>query len=110
MTDFIWQHILGPAVGGVFGIVPFWAWIILAGLLLGWAWKQFGWQGLAGAAVAVLTLGVYRKGWKDRDSLSPEHVDPGSPDAILAPKKPKATSKPDLPDSWLAKVKRGQKL
>jgi hypothetical protein len=33
---------------------------------------------LAGAGavgLAVLTLGAYRKGWKDRNSLGAEHVD-----------------------------------
>jgi hypothetical protein len=46
MIDWIWQHIVGPAINGTFAIVPIWVWIIIAALALGWAWKTFGWQGL----------------------------------------------------------------
>lgn len=44
--------------------VPAWVWIVA----IGWAWKVFGWQGVAGGLLAVLTLGAYRQGWRDRDS------------------------------------------
>lgn len=98
MTDWIWQHILGPMINGTFAIIPIWVWIIVAGLLLGWAWKTFGWQGLLGAAAAIVTLGAYRKGWKDRDSLANEHVD--GPDADPPPKKkPKPRYNPDT-NKW----------
>lgn len=92
MIDCIWQHVIGPAINGTFAVVPVWVWVILAGLALGWAWKTFGWQGLVGVGLAVLTLGAYRKGWKDRDSLSAEHVD--GPDAEPSPAKPKPKRKP----------------
>jgi hypothetical protein len=47
------------------GSVPAWVWIVLAGVALGWAWKVFGWQGVVGGLLAVLTLGAYRQGWRD---------------------------------------------
>ena len=93
MTDWIWQHIIGPALNGVFGLIPWWVWIIVAGLALGWAWKTFGWKGLAGAAAGAALALSYIKGWKDRDSLSAEHVDPNSPDAAPSPSKPKKHSR-----------------
>jgi hypothetical protein len=89
MTDWIWQHVLGPAIGGVFGVIPFWVWIILAALALGWAWRTFGWQGLVAVGLAVITLGAYRKGWKDRDSLSAEHVDGPDAEPPVSINKPK---------------------
>lgn len=51
----------------ILGVAPWWAWAIVAGALVGLAWRVFGWQGIVGAAVAVLTLGAYRQGWKARD-------------------------------------------
>lgn len=51
-----------------FGFVPTWVWVVAAGLLIGWAWRTFGWQGIVGALAAVVTLGAYRQGWRDRDS------------------------------------------
>ena len=60
--DWLWQTI----VGFVLGTIPLWVWVIIAGLGIGWAWKTFGIQGIIGALVAVLTLGAYRQGWRDR--------------------------------------------
>lgn len=53
------------------GWVPAWVWVVVAGVAIGWAWKVFGWQGVAGGLLAVLTLGAYRQGWRDRDSDKP---------------------------------------
>lgn len=58
----LWETI----VGFVLGAIPLWVWVIIAGLAIGWAWKTFGTQGVVGALVAVLTLGAYRQGWRDR--------------------------------------------
>lgn len=93
MTDWIWQHIIGPVISGTVAFIPLWVWIIAAALALGWAWKTFGWQGLVAVALAVLTLGAYRQGWKHRDSLANEHVD--GPDAD--PPFGKRTPKPKKP-------------
>lgn len=60
--DWLWETI----VGFVLGAIPVWVWIVIAGLAIGWAWKTFGVQGVLGALVAVLTLGAYRQGWRDR--------------------------------------------
>ena len=58
------------------GWVPGWAWFIVALVVLGWVWRTFGWQGLVGAALAILTLGAYRQGWRDRGSGEPPKVPP----------------------------------
>lgn len=105
MSDWLWQHVAGPAINDTFALVPTWVWIIVAALAFGWAWRTFGWQGLVSVGLAVLTLGAYRKGWQDRDSLTHEHVD--GPDALPsapAPLKPaaRATKPPnDLPPKSL---------
>lgn len=51
----------------ILGTVPWWVWALAAGALIGLAWRVFGWQGMVGAVVAVLTLGAYRQGWRARD-------------------------------------------
>lgn len=53
------------------GWVPGWLWIVAAGVAMGWAWKVFGWQGVVGGLLAVLTLGAYRQGWRDRGQGKP---------------------------------------
>lgn len=58
----------------VLGAVPAWAWIVVAGVVLGTAWKVFGWQGMVGGLLAVLTLGAYRQGWRDRDGRDADVV------------------------------------
>lgn len=51
--------------------VPTWVWVVAAGVAIGWAWKVFGWQGVAGGLLALLTLGAYRQGWRDRGGDKP---------------------------------------
>jgi len=58
--------LLDAARNILLGWVPLWVWIIVAGLVAGWAWRVFGPQGLVGAVVAILSLGAYRQGWRDR--------------------------------------------
>lgn len=53
------------------GSVPAWVWIVVAGVALGTAWRVFGWQGIVGGLLAVLTLGAYRQGWRDNRNGSP---------------------------------------
>lgn len=65
LWTWLWDHVLQPSLAFGFNSVPWWVWFILAGLLLGWAWRTFGWQGLVGAGLAVLTIGAYRQGWRD---------------------------------------------
>lgn len=96
MDSFVWG-IWNWLLHATLGFIPAWVWIIVAGLLLGWAWKAFSWQGLLGAALAVLTIGAYRQGWRARDAEGTEHLDPDSPDArpsifTRKPKKPAAPS------------------
>lgn len=83
MLDWIWNGI----VGFVLGSIPVWVWVIVAGLAIGWAWKTFGTQGVIGALVAVLTLGAYRQGWRDRGEGKPPivPVEPLRPPAPPAP-------------------------
>lgn len=59
MTDWLINMALGA--------IPAWLWFIVAATALGAAWRWLGWQGILGAALAVLTLGAYRQGWRDRD-------------------------------------------
>jgi hypothetical protein len=68
--DWLWNSI----VGFVLGTIPTWAWVVLAGIAIGWAWKTFGTQGVLGALVAVVTLGAYRQGWRDHDQGKPPIV------------------------------------
>lgn len=48
----------------IFGWVPWWVWAIIALLLIGWAWKTFGWQGLVAVALGAWTFFVYRAGFR----------------------------------------------
>lgn len=47
--------------------IPTWAWIVIAGVAIGACWRAFGWQGVVGGLAAIVTLGAYRQGWRDRD-------------------------------------------
>ena len=62
MFEWLWNALIGFALGAI----PLWVWVIVAGLAIGWAWRTFGWQGIVGAGIAILTLGAYRQGWRDR--------------------------------------------
>lgn len=89
MIEWLWNSLVGFALGAI----PTWVWIVAAGVAIGWAWKTFGWQGVAGGALAVLTLGAYRQGWRDRDGRDRhEQVDEDSSDARPSPPKPKRPS------------------
>lgn len=65
MLNWLWDNVVLPALGLFIEGVPWPIWIIVGAVLLGWAWKQFGWQGLLLGAIAALSLGSYGKGWKD---------------------------------------------
>lgn len=60
------EWLLNGAFHILLTVIPTWVWVVVAGLAIGWAWKTFGWQGVAGAAIAILSLGSYRQGWRDR--------------------------------------------
>lgn len=62
MIEWLWNGL----VGFILGAIPTWVWVIAAGVGIGWAWKTFGWQGVAGGVMAVITFGAYRQGWRDR--------------------------------------------
>lgn len=70
MIDWLWNSLVSFALGAI----PTWVWIIVAGVAIGWAWKQFGWQGVLGGLLAILTLGAYRQGWRDRGDGKPPVV------------------------------------
>lgn len=90
MIDWLWKNVAGPALNTTFAFIPTWVWVLATALALAWAWKTFGWQGLVAIALTTLTLGAYRKGWKDHASLKPPPTKPEEP----KPKKPK------LPFDW----------
>ena len=54
--------------------IPLWVWFIIGGVALGAAWKTFGWQGVMGGLVALVTLGIYRKGYRDAAARNPPLV------------------------------------
>lgn len=54
--------------------IPLWVWVIIGGVLIGAAWRTFGWQGVVGGLAALLTLGVYRQGYRDADARKPPLV------------------------------------
>jgi hypothetical protein len=73
----------------VLGWVPWWAWVIAGGVLIGWAWKVFGWQGVLGGLAAAVTLGAYRKGWRDgragRETVATRPIDLPRPETKAPP-------------------------
>lgn len=71
MDQWIYQNVLLPALGMAMADVPATVWVIVAGIAAGWVWKQFGWQGLVGLGLALLTLGAYRQGWRDATAAQP---------------------------------------
>lgn len=54
--------------------IPLWVWIIAGGVLLGAAWRTFGWQGVVGGLAALVTLGAYRQGYRDASERKPPLV------------------------------------
>lgn len=58
----------------VWTAIPLWVWIIAAGIALGAAWRTFGWQGVVGGLIALVTLGVYRQGYRDAAGRRPPLV------------------------------------
>lgn len=66
MIDWIWSFL--------WGAIPTWVWIVIGGVAVGAAWRTFGWQGVVGGLLALLTLGAYRQGWQDRDASKPPLV------------------------------------
>ena len=98
MMEWLWSEAWGWLAETTFGFIPTWVWVAAAGLLLGWAWKTFGWQGLVGAALAVLTLGVYRQGW--RDAMARAEARKQGKELEYIPYKPKKRKKRTVID-WL---------
>lgn len=37
-------------------LIPWWAWLLLAAVAIGFAWRLFGWRGAVAAAAAVLPV------------------------------------------------------
>lgn len=100
----LWHHLALPVIGFGIELVPWPVWLVIGGLGLGWAWKTFGWQGLVGAGLALLTFGAYRQGWRDAVSkargmgtLEPER--PGNFfDTLVRNSRPAPIKKPKRPN------------
>lgn len=71
--DWLWNGLWHFLVNGLAGL-PGWVLLIAAFVAIGLAFRFFGPQGVAGAVVALLTLGAYRQGWKDRGDGKPPFV------------------------------------
>lgn len=69
MAEWFWVNIIGPAISGTFAFIPLWVWIIIAGILVGYLFKKFGWQGVVGGVGAALLFLAYRQGWKNASDL-----------------------------------------
>lgn len=54
--------------------IPLWVWFFVGCILLGMAWRAFGWQGVIGGLLALLTLGAYRQGYRDSNDRKPPMV------------------------------------
>lgn len=80
--DWLWNGAWHFIVNGLAGL-PGWLLLIIAAGLLGLAFRLLGWQGVLGVALAMLTLGAYRQGWKDRgdgkEPFVPVEVTPPDP-------------------------------
>jgi hypothetical protein len=96
LMDWLWNF----AVSFALSTIPTWVWVVIAGVLIGAAWRTFGWQGVVGGALAILTLGAYRQGWRDRDASKPPLVPVEDYErAIVAdPPKPRRKTLVDLFD------------
>jgi hypothetical protein len=78
--------------------VPLWVWIIIGGVLLGGAWRTFGWQGVLGGLLSLLTLGAYRQGYRDAHSRRPPVVpiEPYKPPAPQPAPRPRRRTLMDI--------------
>lgn len=96
--DWLWNS----AVHFALGMVPTWAWIVIAGVAIGWAWRVFGWQGVVGGVAAAVTLGAYRQGWRDRDADKAPVVPVDRPQAPAKPNQPRRKIKTvmDFLNEW----------
>lgn len=93
--DAIWNFVLSFALS----TVPTWVWIVVGGVLIGAAWRTFGWQGVVGGALALLTLGAYRQGWRDRDAQKPPLVPVEDYELPIAEEPPRQKRR-TLEDIW----------
>ena len=91
--DWLWNSLWHFLVNGLAGL-PGWLLLIVAGGVAGVAWRLLGWQGILGVALAALTLGSYRQGWKDRGDGKPPFV----PVEIKVPERPPKVSRPTIRD------------
>ena len=71
--DWLWNSLWHFLINGLAGL-PGWLLLIVAAAALGIAYRFLGWQGMLGMALALLTLGAYRQGWKDRGDGKPPFV------------------------------------
>lgn len=112
MLSFLYHHALLPVFGFLIEVIPWWGWVIIIGALVGafWRWavvfyKTFGWQGVLGVAVALLTLGAYRQGWLDHKASVATGVRKDDPMLNLNKKKPKKSAqRSGNLDDWLKDV------
>lgn len=96
--DWLWNSLWHFLVNGLAGL-PGWILLIVGGVLLGVAFKVFGWQGVVGGLIALLTLGAYRQGWKDHGDNKPPFV----PVEMKPPDLPPPKSRPTIRDLFKRK-------
>lgn len=98
MWQWVWEHVALPALGAAIENTPWWAWAVLAAVLIGLAYKVYrviGWPGLVGAGLVILTFGAYRQGWlnavkrHDADKFVPEDKKPARPTIFNRKARPK---------------------
>jgi len=65
LVDNIINKLWDSLTSFTFGFIPTWVWVVIAVLAAAWVWRQFGWQGLVGLGLLILTFGAYRQGWRD---------------------------------------------
>ena len=91
----MFEWLFNGALHILLSVVPTWVWVIVAGLGVGWAWKTFGKEGVVGAVVAILTLGAYRQGWRDRGAGKAPIVPVGDEPRLVGRAKVRRTAKRD---------------
>ncbi len=69
MFEWLWDNLWLKIWEGLqwlsLSVTPTWVWIVLIVMAAAWVWNKFGWQGLVGLGLLVLSFGSYRQGWRD---------------------------------------------
>lgn len=82
-------NVIDWALNLIWTAIPLWVWIVVGGVLLGAAWRTFGWQGVVGGLAALVTLGAYRQGYRDASARKKPAIPVESYQEPIAPPKPR---------------------